>query len=103
MRGPGVIGAYPVLKPGTEEEPFVYRSRSGKLRLDPSRPGYGMPLPSRRFGDQAKLWPFVGEMPIPARMEGDFTFVEGTLARPEGAEFDALCGTLVLDLEPFVY
>ena len=39
----------------------------------------------------------------PGRMEGDFTFIEGTLAEPAGPPFEVVCATFALALPPFVF
>lgn len=76
VRGEGVIGKYPLLKPGESE--FVYQSCTSA----PSIPGKGRP---------------------DSLMRGSFGFVEGTLAQPTGPEFRVVCPPLKLELPDFMY
>lgn len=39
----------------------------------------------------------------PGSMEGDFAFVEGTLAEPQSADFDVLCAPFTLERPVFIY
>ena len=39
----------------------------------------------------------------PGRMEGSFTFVEGTIARPTGPEFEAACAPFTLAKQDYIF
>ena len=39
----------------------------------------------------------------PGRMEGSFTFVEGTIARPAGPDFEAACAPFLLSRPEFIF
>lgn len=70
VRGPGVIGQYPLLKTGGK--PFVYASCSP------------LSVPNGSIG-------------------GDFTFVTGSLTRPEGPQFSVKVAEFPLEVPSFIY
>lgn len=70
VRGPGVIGQYPLLKPG--DRAFVYASYTSSSASKGS-------------------------------IQGNFTFVPGSLTRPEGAQFLVKVAEFPLEVPSFVY
>jgi ApaG protein len=73
VRGPGVIGDYPILRPGA---PLVSYQSQTPLRRGPTRGG---------------------------TMRGSFTFVRGTIEAPAAQPFEADCAPFPLEVPQFVY